>query len=715
MPWPKETKYLGKPTPRLDAVPKVTGAAKYTSDVTPPGVLYGAIFRSPVPAATIKAIDVAKARALPGIKAVVLVREPPFQVRFYGEELAGVAGTSRAVVEKALQLIALSAESSSFVVTEADAMSPEAPRVFADHDNVTPSPVKETGQVDAAFASAAAVVEGVFSTPALIHNMLEPHGNTIAYGADEIVSWSSTQGVFSVRDGLAENLGVPLNKVRVICDYMGGGFGAKVGLGVEGSICAQLSKAAGAPVKLMLSRREQALSVGNRASSTQKIKLGADKDGKLVAFELDAFGSPGFAAGASTAAGSASANIPAPYIYTVPNTRVKQANVSLNAGSSRAMRAPACPPASFGIESILDELAVKLGVDPVELRIKNDPFDVRRREYALAAEKFGWKEKYRAPGSSPGPVKRGVGCAGAAWGGGGRRTQAEIQINADGTVEVRCGTQDLGTGSRTVAAIVAAEILQVDLAHVTARVGDTRLPPSGASGGSSTTPNVAPAVFNACENALKELSKVSGIDDPRGARWTEACGKIGLTPLIAAGSWQPGLSSSGSGGVQFAEVEVDTETGFVRVKKVLCVQDCGLIVNTLTTRSQVNGGIIMGLGYALYEQRVMDRNAGVVLNPNFETYKIPGAADIPEIEVILLDMPERGVIGVGEPVTIPTASAIANAVANALGVRVSSLPITPDKVLAALGKVPSAQHEAMIDPNPADGPAGLRFSDAALT
>lgn len=337
----------------------------------------------------------------------------------------------------------------------------------------------------------------------------------------------------------------------------------------------------------------------------------------------------------------------------------------------------------------MDDLAVKLGIDPVEIRIKNDPFDVRRKEYEIGREKFGWKGKYHHPGSSSGIVKTGVGCAGATWGGGGRGTQAEVQINRDGTVEVRCGTQDLGTGARTVTAIVAAEVLDLSPDKITVRIGDTRFPPSGGSGGSTTTASISPAVFDACTNALSELQKVSGVRDARGANWSAACKKIGMNPLVASGKWREGLSSTGAGGVQFAEVEVDTETGFVTIRKVLAVQDCGLIVNKLTCESQINGGIIQGIGYALYEQRVMDRATGVVLNPNFETYKLPNGADVPEIEIVLLDMPERGVIGVGEPCHIPTAAAIANAIANAIGVRVNSLPITPDKILAALGKLPA--------------------------
>src|SRR5207247_7726554 len=262
---------------------------------------------------------------------------------------------------------------------------------------------------------------------------------------DEVTCWASTQGIGTVRDGLADNLKVPQNKVRVISEFMGGGFGSKFGPGIEGGLAARLSQQAKAPVKLMLTRFDESLAVGNRPSSFQKIKLGAKADGKLHAFELESYGSAGIGSGASTGGGGGGAEFPAPYIYKVPNTRVKQSSVSINAGSARAFRAPGHPTASFGMESIMDELAVKMDIDPVELRIKNDTSQVRQKEYRLGAERFGWKQKYKKPGSSSGTIKTGVGCAGATWGGGGRGTKAEAQINPDGSIELRCGPQDIGT------------------------------------------------------------------------------------------------------------------------------------------------------------------------------------------------------------------------------------------------------------------------------
>ena len=701
MPWPKETKYLGKATPRVDGPAKVTGRAKFTSDVAPVGLLYGAIYRSKWPAARIHSLNLDKAKAAPGIRAAIPAKEGEFTVRYYGDEIAAIAGTSRQAVLDALALITVDAELLPFVVNEIDAVRPDAPRVVPGQSNLGQGQAKTTGDVEAAFASAAAVIEGNYSTQIEIHHPMESHGHVVQWDGDEMTAWSSTQGVFSVRGAFSERLGIPQNKVRVLCDFMGGGFGAKFDPGVEGLLCAKLAKVAGAPVRLMLTRFEQGIAVGNRPSSFQKIKLAADADGKLTAFQLESFGTPGHTSGVTTAGGSGGAGFPAPYIYKPAATRVTQGSVAVNAGQSCAFRAPGHPTASLGMESALDDLAAKLGMDPVAIRIKNDPSEIRRREYVIGAEKFGWKQKFKKPGTSSGPIKIGVGCAGAAWMSGGKGTQAEAQINADGTVEMRVGTQDLGTGSRTVVQVVAAEMLGIDRELIAVRIGDTRLPPSGASGGSATTASVAPAIFDACENVLVELKKISGLEDPRGANWQEACRKIGSAPLLVKGKWREGLSNTGACGVQFAEVEVDTDTGFVKLRKILVVQDCGTVVNSLTCESQINGGVIMGIGYALYEQRVMDPRTGVVLNPNFETYKLPGVADIPDIQILLLDMPERGVIGVGEPCTIPTASAIANAVANAIGVRVPDLPLTPDKVLAALGKLP-AQPTAALPPRDLD-------------
>jgi len=693
--WPAEPKYISHSTARIDGPAKLTGSARYSSDIQEKGWLYGMILRSKWPAAKVTAVNLDKARAIPGIKAAVLARGESFTVRYYGEEIAAVAGTTKQACLDALRAIEVTAEvKHSFVVNELEALKADSPRVWENAPNTpTPRP-RENGNVDTAFPECAAVIEGFYTTPVQIHNPMETHGNTVSWTDEGVTAWASTQGITSVRDGFSGALKLDHSQVRVITEYMGGGFGAKFGAGAEGVLAAKLSKEAKAPVRLMLTRFDQALAVGNRPSSFQKIKIGAKADGTLHAFEAENHGTAGIGGGADAGGGGGGADIPMPYIYKVPNTRVKQSAVAVNAGPARAFRAPGHPPASYGIECAMDDLAVKLGMDPLELRLKNDPNEIRQREYKLGAEKFGWKDKYKKPGSSPGVVKSGIGCAGAAWpaGGADRRTQGEAQINPDGSIEFRLGVQDIGTGTRTVIAVVAAEMLGLKPEQITVRVGDTRLPYGPGSGGSTTCASISPTVLDICQKALEQLQTQSGIPDARGANWFAACKKLGIGPLVVHGQWQQGLSADHACGVQFAEVEVDTETGLVTVKKMLGVHDCGLIVNQITLESQINGGIIMGMGYALYEERVMDDLSGVVLNPNFETYKMPGMADVPDIDIVLINMPERGVIGIGEPATVPTAGAIANAVANAIGVRVGSLPITPAKILAALGKVPPAVH-----------------------
>jgi xanthine dehydrogenase YagR molybdenum-binding subunit len=685
--WPEQPKYISHATTRVDAPAKVTGRARYSSDIQADGWLYGMILRSKWPAAKISEINLDKALQVPGIKAAVKARDGEFTVRFYGEELAAVCGTTKQACLDALRAIEVKAEPRrEFVVREDDARKDGAPIVWDGQPNVSPGRSSEHGNVDQAFGECAAVIEGFYTTPIQIHHPMETHGSTVSWTDDGVTAWASTQAISAVRDNLAGALQLDHSQVRVLTEFMGGGFGSKLDNSLDSVLAARLSHEAKAPVRLMLTRFDNSLAVGNRPSSFQKIKIGALADGTLHAFEMENYGTSGISGGA---------NIPAPYIYAVPNTRVKQSAVRVNAGPARAFRAPSHPQASYGMESAMDDLAAKLGVDPLEFRLKNDSNEVRQREYKIGAEKFGWKEKYQKPGSLPGVVKTGIGCAGAAWGAGGpsKRTQGEAQVNPDGSIEFRFGVQDIGTGTKTVIAVVAAEMLGLKPEQITVKVGDTNFPSGPGSGGSTTCASVSPTVFDICTKALEQLQTQSGITDARGDNWFAACKKLGVTPLTIHGQWiqgDPGrpLSSNPAYGVQFAEVAVDTETGLVTVKKIVAVHDCGLIVDTLTLESQINGGIIMGMGYALYEERVMDDLSGVVLNPNFETYKLSGIGDVPEIEITLLNMPERGVIGIGEPATVPTAAAIANAVANAIGVRVGSLPITPAKVLAALGKVP---------------------------
>ncbi|MGJ3242614.1 MAG: xanthine dehydrogenase family protein molybdopterin-binding subunit [Opitutales bacterium] len=696
--WPNDPRVVGQPLPRLDGPDKVTGKAKFAYDVLPEGWLYGMILRAPFAAAKVSGIDLEPARQVPGVEAVIAVRETPYRVRYYGDELAAVAGKTKQACWDALQKIKISARVLPHVVDELETVHADAPEVFEGSGNVGQAGISQDGDPEKAFSRAAHTVAGQYTTQVQLHHSLETHGNTVQFDGRQCLAWASTQGVFSVRDGLAGALDVPQSDVRVITEVMGGGFGSKFGAGVEGVVAARLSEAAGGrPVKLMLTRMDEALAVGNRPSSFQQVRLAADAEGTITGYDLDGFGCAGYAGGASSEGGGGGARFQANYLYRAPNRRVKMGSVAINGGGGRAYRAPGHPQGSFTMEGLMDDMALKLGMDPVAFRIKNDPFPIRRKQWAIGMERFGWQARYRPPGSSEGPVKTGVGCGGARWGVGGRGTRAAITINPDGSVEVRCGTQDIGTGTRTYVSMIAAEVFGIPMERITSLIGDSRYPPSGGSGGSTTAPSVAPAIFDASTKALDALKAETGLETIDADNWDRACRLLGTTPLEVQGAWREGLSERGVGGVQFAEVEVDTETGFVRVNKILCLQDCGLVLNALTARSQINGGVIGGIGYALYEERVMDDQTGVVLNPNFETYKLPGFADVPEIDAVLMNFPKRGVIGIGEPVTIPTASAIANAVANAIGVRIFDLPITPDRVLSALGQTPGDIHQQRRD------------------
>jgi len=480
---------------------------------------------------------------------------------------------------------------------------------------------------------------------------------------------------------------------------MGGGFGSKFAPDAQGIICAKLAKLANAPVKLMLDRREEHLDTGNRPSAFAHIKAGVSADGMLTAFDAQSWGTGGAGQGA---------NFPLPYLYQFPNRRRAHTDVYINAGTQRAMRAPGHPQGCFLTEILIDELADRVKMDPVEFRIKNAPKlapNAMWIEYfRRGAQQFGWDKRHPTGDPTPGPIKTGMGVSAHLWGGGGRGTTAHVDIMSDGSVVVKCGTQDLGTGTRTIVAVVAAESLGLPVGAITPQIGDTTYPFSGGSGGSTTAASVSPAIRVTTMKALDALcAKVAPVlstdaknlvadggrihvkgDPSKGLTWKDACKHLGTEPISVDGAWTDGLSSSGTSGVQFSEVTVDIETGIVKVKRILAMQDCGLIVDKLTAESQVYGGVIASLNFALFEDRLLDRVTGQMVNPNMEFYLLAGMSDIPKIDIVLNNMPERGVVGIGEPPTVSTSAAIANAVRNAIGVTIRSLPLHPHKILAAI-------------------------------
>lgn len=685
----------GRDVQRIDAFEKVTGKAKYTYDVNLPGMLYGRILRSPHPHAKVLNVDLSRAIAHPQVRSVVDFEKKT--VRYAGEEVAAVAAVTEEAADDALRLIQVEYDLQPFSVVEEESIAPGAPQIHPKGNVGVPERrQKEEGDLAAGFAAADAIIEQTYRTQVQTHNSLETHGVTAHWDGDELIVYSSTQGVVSVQTQLAKYFKIPTTQVRVLTPYMGGGFGSKFGPGVEGMCAARLSKEAGAPVQLMMSRKEENLCVGNRPSAIMKLKMGASKDGKLTAFESYTYGTGGI---------GGVGNIPFPYVFRVPNYKRVLHDVHINGGAARAMRAPGHPQAAFAMDIALDELANKLGLDPIVLRRVNDcrNKEIRDRQLEVGAREIGWDRRNKVPGSGDGSIKRGIGLGCGEWGGRGRKgTYAEVVIHPDGGVDAKSATQDIGTGTRTLIALIAAEELGLELEQVRAHLGDTNLPPGRASGGSTTASSTSPAVKAAARKAKRQMfEKIApalGVEagqlrtengrvvssSGKSWSWHEATAQLGVQPVVVVSEFEDGFSGNGVAGVHFAEVEVDIETGRIQPIKIVAVNDCGLVVDKLLAESQVNGGVVGGISYALLEDRVLDPNVGVMLNPGLEPYKIAGAMEMPEIVPILLDMPERGVIGLGEPARIPTAGAIANAVYNAIGVPVRELPMTPDKVLAAL-------------------------------
>jgi xanthine dehydrogenase YagR molybdenum-binding subunit len=741
-----QLKVIGKRIPRYDGPYKVSGNAKYASDVKLPGMLYAVFVNSDVPHAKIVSIDTSAAERHPGVKAVHVIehirgqaelqdpsKELPSRypiVRYAGQPIAAVAATSLAAARDAAGLVKVQYQTMPFVVDPEKARQPDAPLIFpgpaaekatagggggaADipqQGNVRgPSHARrgpgEQGNVDQGFANSAVIVEAEYRTQVQTHSPLETHGVVADWKSDGLTVYASTQSTMSVRDELADIFDLPKPKIRVLTEYMGGGFGAKFGAGNPGAVAAHLSRKAGAPVRLFCSRKEEHWATGNRPDSHQYVKIGASKDGLLQAIQWTSYGTAGVGTGAGTAG-------PAQNLYRCPNIHTEEYDVFTNAGPGASMRAPGHPQGVFGLEQTMDALAEKLGMDVLDFMDKNDPSDERRVERRIGAEKFGWAQKRRKANSDPGPVKHGVGVAQGVWYRINNMDSAcEVRIHKDGSVEALSAVQDIGGGIKTVIAQVVAEELGLRPRDVTVRIGDTFFPPGPPSGGSMTTGSITPAVRNAAykakEQFLKEVASawrvpadsVSLGDGKITARsgksvsFRQAAASLPTEMVSATARRSPEYGQREQmflGGVHFAEVDVDTETGIIRVKHVVAVHDCGRPMNALGLESQVNGGILQGISYALYEDRRLDRNTGIMVNPNLEEYKIIGSKDMPQIEIHFIEdylaRSSTDASGIGEPAKIPIAAAVANAVYNATGVRIYQLPMTPARVLTALGKV----------------------------
>ena len=747
-PW-KNTRVVGKAVPRVDAYERVSGSAVYPADVSLPKMLYGAILRCPYPHARIKKIDTGKARRMPGVHAVIGIDTPEANIpwtyrsrrirfktklfdphcRFEGEAIAAVAAKTPYQAWDAVRAVEVDYEILPFVADERTALNPGASAVHDGGNAVAPPASYKRGDIKKGFAEADIVLEQNYRTECEIHTPMEPHGCVANWDGDRLTIWESTQGVYRVQSNVADVLKLPLSKVRVIGHYMGGAFGSKLQAGKYTIIAALLARIAARPVKMTLSREETYLAVGNRPPSNIRLKAGVKRDGTLTALDFTCIGT----GGAYPAGGTSLVDWLVRDLYQCPNVQTTCTDVYINAGPARPFRAPGHPQGAWALEQMMDALAEAIQMDPVDLRLKNislysqarngqPPYTTTGLKECLekGAKAFGWREarKRITREGDNGHIRRGVGVASGLWIAGGGRPPSTIilKLFSDGSVNLNMGASDLGTGTKTVMALVVAEELGVKPEIIQIEHADTGTTQFATpSGGSKTVPTESPAVRAAAISVKQQLLEIAAKDlkvdsavlsfragiiisrtDPsKKIKITQLSGlkKRGVVVGIGYRGPNPKNKVANPFAAQFCEVEVDTRTGEVRIIRFLGAHDSGRVMSRLTYDNQVFGGITMGIGLATTEARILDRNqTGKMVNRNWHDYKLPTALDVPgnmvslPIETDDTEVNTTGAKGLGEPVTIPTAAAVANAVYHATGVRVTTTPINPVQLCRLLAE-----------------------------
>lgn len=746
-PW-TETHVVGKPLPRVDAYERLSGAAIYPSDVKLPNMLYAAVLRSRHPHARVKAVKAEGVEKMPGVHGLIHAAAPganpkwryktwghdgvesslfDYQCRFEGDPIAAVAAETPYQAHDAIRAIKVSYDVRPFIADERDALNAEVN--IHESGNRTLVDEYARGDVTAGFAEADVVLEESYRTECEIHTPMELHGCVASWDGDSLTIWESTQGVYAVQKQVAAILDLPLSKVRVIGHYMGGGFGSKLQAGKYTVIAAILAKKTGRPVKLFLPREDTYLTTGNRPPSNMTLKAGVKKDGTLTALEFTCLGT----GGAYPAGGVSLVDWQIRDLYTCPNVKCTSTDVYINAGPARPFRAPGHPQGSWALEQMMDALAEAIDMDPVALRLKNIPTFSQAREgnppytstglkecLEEGARAFGWQAARTSVAEQPAdsPIRRGVGMGGCLWFVGGGRPPATVIIRlfADGSINLNMGASDIGTGTKTVMAQVAAEELGVrpdSIQIVNADTGTTQYATS--SGGSKTVPTESPAVRDAAIQVKRQLLDMAAQDlelpvdqlryrgdtiaaknDPETSiRITDISGlkKRGVVAGVGYRGPNPEGKTVNPFAAQFCEVEVNTRTGEVKILRFLGAHESGRVLNRLTFDNQVFGGITMGIGLAMTEMRVLDKGqTGKMLNRNWHDYKLPTALDVPaDMASVVIDPGDTeanttGAKGVGEPVTIPTAAAVANAVYNAVGIRMTETPISPVTLVGRLAE-----------------------------
>jgi len=751
--WEK-TRFVGKPFPRVDAYERLSGSAMYPADVRLPNMLYGAILGSPHANARIKRLDMTRAEKMPGVRAVIggTVPEanpawnyrqgrPAVQVagkvfdphcRFEGDAVAAVAADNPYQAQDALRAVVVEYEVLPFVADERKALQPGAPLVHGE-GNLVQTDRYQRGDVEKGFAEADVVLQETYRSACELHTPMEPHGCVANWERDRLTLWESTQGVFAVQSGVAEILGLPLAKVRVIGGYMGGGFGSKLQAGKYSVIAALLARRTGRPVKLILPREQTYLAVGNRPPCNMRLKAGVRKDGTLTALDFSVLGT----GGAYPAGGTSLVDWQVRDLYSCPNVRIETTDVYVNAGPARPFRAPGHPQGSWALEQMMDALAKAIRMDPVEFRLKNVPSGSQAREgmppYATTglkqcleegARAFGWKEARQETSAPPAKasgvshLRRGVGMASGLWVAGGAMPPSTVIVKmfSDGSVNLNMGASDIGTGTKTIMAAVAAEELGIAPESIQIEHADTGTTQyTRPSGGSKTVPTESPAVRAAAIHVKEQLLSIaaealkadkadlalmdgrvlSKSDDSKSVKIADLAGLKQRGVIVGIGSRAPDPPGKvvNPFAAQFCEVEVNVFTGEVRILRFLGAHDSGRVMNRLTYDNQVFGGITMGIGLALTECRILDASqTGKLLNRNWHDYKLPTVLDVPAemvslpIEILSPEINTTGAKGLGEPVTIPTAAAVANAVYDATGVRVTESPISPMQLCKLLSE-----------------------------
>ena len=754
---------VGRSVPRVDALEKVTGAAKYGADVHPPGMLYGKIVRSEFPHANILHIDTSQAEKLPGVRAIITQADVESgrkvfasdKVLYFGEPLAAVAAIDPDIAEEAVDLIKIEYEPLPVVQDVMEAIKPAAPRLHSDEPkdallrrairntlkqlsrddsedrseeksqlevqlemlkedvyyNISAETHTEVGDVDKGFAESDVVVDDTYTIPRVHQTYMEPHVSVASVDSiGKVTVWASTQGPFAIRSGIAGTLGIPLSQINVIPTIMGGGFGGRFGVTMTHVPAVLLSQKTGRPVRVQVTRKEEFLDGRPAPGCVIKMKTGATKTGDILACQALAFWDSGAVSGASIGS-----TIRVRGVYKIPNLKVDAYGVYTNKSGTTAYRAPGAPQAIFAGESQLDQIARLIGMDPVQFRLKNmreegdtipggsrEPVVGYKETLKAVADAAGWWNREKSP-------NQGWGVAVGDWTNGCGPGGVYLSIHEDGSARIFHGSMDI-TGTDTAMTQIVAEILTLPYERVTITRGDTDSAPyATGSGGSVVTFTMGNTAKLAAEDTRRRILElaaerlsveidalelkdgkvfVNGGDLPKSILLGELAAYSLNTrggPIVGKGSFAQ-QSSTPALAAQIAKVEVDPDTGRVKVLKMVSSQDVGFAINPMAVEGQIEGGTVQGFAWAIMEEMQYDENGNV--NPGFVDYRVPTSADLPTVESVIVEVPAPngpfGAKGVGEPPITPTLATMSNAVVDAVGVRINDLPIKPEKIVAAL-------------------------------